>query len=261
MINRLMITAATAALIAGTGFANAQGTNREAPSAGAGMQQSAPSSDRGSSATTPMNRDNASEQGMKSTQSEEKMQPQGGKTQHTQNDMKSGAKGEKSAQDNNMNNEKGEKPNSMRSETNEKGATGKDMKAEERNGNVNRAEERNGNMNRAEERNGNVNNAESKGTADRSQTVGQAGAGAKLSSEQRTKITTVIRDQHIAPVTNVNFAISVGTRVPRDVTFHPLPAEIVTIYPDWRGYEFILVRDQIVVVDPRTFEIVAVLNA
>jgi len=139
----------------------------------------------------------------------------------------------------------------MRSETNEKGATGKDMKAEERNGNVNRAEERNGNMN----------NAESKGAADRSQTVGQAGAGAKLSSEQRTKITTVIRDQHIAPVTNVNFAISVGTRVPRDVTFHPLPAEIVTIYPDWRGYEFILVRDQIVVVDPRTFEIVAVLNA
>jgi hypothetical protein len=242
MISRLMITAATAALIAGTGFANAQGVNREAPSAGAGMQQSAPSSDRGSSAATPMNRDSASDQGMKSTQSDEKMQPQGGKTQHTQGDMKSGAKGEKSAQENNVNNNmKGDKSNSMRSETNEKGAAGKDMKAEDRNGKM---------------------NAESKGAADsRSQTVGQAGAGGKLSSEQRTKITTVIRDQHIAPVTNVNFSISVGTRVPRDVTFHPLPAEIVTIYPDWRGYQFILVRDQIVVVDPQTFEIVAVLDA
>ena len=242
MINRLMITAATAALIAGTGFANAQGVNREAPSAGAGMQQSAPSSDRGSSAATPMNWDSASDQGMKSTQSDEKMQPQGGKTQHTQGDMKSGAKGEKSAQENNVNNNmKGDKSNSMRSETNEKGAAGKDMKAEDRNGKM---------------------NAELKGAADsRSQTVGQAGAGGKLSSEQRTKITTVIRDQHIAPVTNVNFSISVGTRVPRDVTFHPLPAEIVTIYPDWRGYQFILVRDQIVVVDPQTFEIVAVLDA
>jgi hypothetical protein len=174
------------------------------------------------------------------------MQPQGGKTQHTQGDMKSGAKGEKSAeksaQENNVNNNmKGDKSNSMRSETNEKGAAGKDMKAEDRNGKM---------------------NAESKGAADsRSQTVGQAGAGGKLSGEQRTKITTVIRDQHIAPVTNVNFSISVGTRVPRDVTFHPLPAEIVTIYPDWRGYQFILVRDQIVVVDPQTFEIVAVLDA
>ena len=54
---------------------------------------------------------------------------------------------------------------------------------------------------------------------------------------------------------------AVGARVPRDVSFHPLPAEIVDIYPDWRGYEFILVREQIIVVDPGTFEIVAVLDA
>ena len=57
--------------------------------------------------------------------------------------------------------------------------------------------------------------------------MGQAGAGAKLSTEQRTKITTVIKGQHVQPVTNVNFSISVGTRVPRDVSFHPLPTEIV----------------------------------
>ena len=45
MMNRLMITAATAALIAGTGLANAQGMGgREGGAAGgAGMQQSAPS--------------------------------------------------------------------------------------------------------------------------------------------------------------------------------------------------------------------------
>ena len=138
------------------------------------------------------------------------------------------------------------------SSQNEKGAAGKDMKAE--------ARDPNGAM-KAEGRNGNMNADSKNATESRSQTVGQAGAGAKLSTEQRTRITTVIRDQRVAPVTNVNFAISVGTRVPRDVTFHPLPAEIVTIYPDWRGYQFILVRDQIVVVDPRTFEIVAVLDA
>jgi hypothetical protein len=229
-----MITAATAALIAGTGFANAQGMNREAPSAGAGMQQSAPSSDRGSSTATPMNRDSAPEQGTKSTQSEEKMQPKGGKTQQTQGDMKAGPKGEnkgeKSAQDTNTNNNmKGEKPNAMSSE---------------------KAEDRNGSM-----------KADSKGTDSKSQTVGQAGAGAKLSGEQRTKISTVIRNQHVAPVTNVNFSISVGSRVPRDVAFHPLPTEIVTIYPDWRGYEFILVNGQIIVVDPQSFEIVAVIDA
>jgi hypothetical protein len=106
-------------------------------------------------------------------------------------------------------------------------------------------------------------NAETKTGTDRSQvTTGQAGAGAKLSTEQRTKITTVIRGEHVAPSNNVNFSIAVGTRVPREgVTFRPLPADVVTIYPEWRGYEFFLVRDQIIVVDPRTLEIVAVLDA
>ncbi len=62
-------------------------------------------------------------------------------------------------------------------------------------------------------------------------TTGQAGAGAKLSGEQRTTIRTSITKQNIKPVTNINFSINVGTRVPRTVGFHPLPTEVVTIYP------------------------------
>ena len=93
-------------------------------------------------------------------------------------------------------------------------------------------------------------------------TTGQAGAGNKqLSSEQRATVRTSISRQNIRPEKNVNFSISVGTRGPRGVSFHPLPVEIVTIYPDYRGYEFILVGDQIIVVNPRTLEIVAVLEA
>jgi hypothetical protein len=242
MTNRFMMSVAAAALIAGTGFANAQGTgmSREAPAA---TQQSAPSADHGTTAA-PAKRDaaepTAPSSGMKATQSQEKMSPNGAKNERAQDDMKAGPKGEKSAQDNNM---KGEKSKSMSSETNEKGQAGKDMKAEGREG-------RDGNM-KAEGREG----------QEKSQrTTGQAGAGAKLSGEQRTRITTVIKEQHIRPVEHVNFAISIGTHVPRDVGFHPLPAEIVTIYPDWRGYEMFLVGDQIVVVNPRTLEIVAVLD-
>lgn len=95
-----------------------------------------------------------------------------------------------------------------------------------------------------------------------STTTGQAGAGAKITTEQRTQITTVIKQQNVKPVTNVNFSISVGTKIPRgSVTFHALPAQVVTIYPEWRGYEYILVGSEIIVVNPRTLEIVAVLPA
>jgi hypothetical protein len=141
------------------------------------------------------------------------------------------------------------------------------MKAEDRNErdtNRNADNDRGRDMKRDADKDG-TRNQDSKRNADndrdrKSTTTGQAGAHAKLSSEQRTKITTVIRKENIRPETHVNFSISVGTRVPREVHFHRLPTEIVTIYPDWRGYEFFRVRDQIVVVDPDTLEIVAVLD-
>ena len=41
------------------------------------------------------------------------------------------------------------------------------------------------------------------------------------STEQRTKITTVIRNEQSQATTNVNFTISVGTRVPRDGSLPP----------------------------------------
>jgi hypothetical protein len=267
-----MMSVAAAALIAGAGFANAQGTgtSRETPSGGSTLQQSAPSS--GNSAA-PSNRGGAESTSpssdMKATQSDQKS-PGAGKNQRVE---------DKDVQ--------GQKSKSMSSE-NDKAKGGKDMKAEGREGSKDmKAEGREGSKDmkaegskdKAQSREGqNTNmNAEQKGAADsKSQTttqsqpgqtgqsqttVGQAGAAAKLSTEQRTQITTVIRSQHVQPLNNVNFTISVGTRVPREVRFHPLPREVVTIYPEWRGYEFVLVNNQIVVVDPRTFEIVAILEA
>jgi hypothetical protein len=60
----------------------------------------------------------------------------------------------------------------------------------------------------------------------------------------------------------VNFSISVGTRIPHEgIELHALPSRVVTIYPEWRAYKYILVREEIVIIDPNTYEIVAVLNA
>lgn len=84
-----------------------------------------------------------------------------------------------------------------------------------------------------------------------------------LSTEQRTKIHSIIVSDRSAPrVAHVDFAVRVGTVVPRGtVKFVPLPTTIVEIEPSWRGFEYFLVGDEIVVVDPATLRIVAVLPA
>jgi hypothetical protein len=96
-------------------------------------------------------------------------------------------------------------------------------------------------------------------------TTGQGAASGqvKLSSEQRTKITTTIRSQKVERVepSKLNISINVGTRIPSHVHVHPLPADVVTIYPEWRGYDYILVGEQIIIIEPRTHEIVYIIEA
>jgi hypothetical protein len=82
---------------------------------------------------------------------------------------------------------------------------------------------------------------------------------ASLNETQRTRVSESIARLNVAPLNNVNFSLSVGTVVPRDVRFQPLPADIVEVMPQYRGYNFFVVRDEIVIIEPTTYKIVDVL--
>jgi Protein of unknown function (DUF1236) len=82
---------------------------------------------------------------------------------------------------------------------------------------------------------------------------------ANLNESQRTRVSESIGRLNVAPLNNVNFSLSVGTVVPNDVRFQPLPADIVEVMPQYRGYDFFVARDEIVIVEPSTYRIVDVL--
>ena len=93
-------------------------------------------------------------------------------------------------------------------------------------------------------------------------TTGNAATSATAAppAEKRTQIVSAIKTQKVEEVTNVNFNISVGAVVPASVHFHPLPPRIVEIYPEWRGYEVILVSGRYIIVRPQTHEIVYIIE-
>jgi hypothetical protein len=81
-----------------------------------------------------------------------------------------------------------------------------------------------------------------------------------LNTEQRTKIReTVLRGGSVNRVSKVDFSISVGTVVPRSVRLVTVPSTIVEIHPAWRGYLYVVVEDEIIIVEPGTLKIVAVI--
>jgi hypothetical protein len=99
--------------------------------------------------------------------------------------------------------------------------------------------------------------------ANENRTGGSTSVNVNLSSEQRTKIHSIIVSDRSAPrIAHADFDVRVGTVVPRGkVKLVALPSTIVEIEPSWRGFEYFLVGDEIVVVDPATLRIVAVLPA
>lgn len=90
-------------------------------------------------------------------------------------------------------------------------------------------------------------------------TEGRSSTG--LSQEQNVRIREDIIKNRAARVDNVDFALNVGAVVPRHIHLVPLPARVVRIMPRYRGFKYIVVRDEIIVIDPRTYRIVAVIGA
>jgi Protein of unknown function (DUF1236) len=86
---------------------------------------------------------------------------------------------------------------------------------------------------------------------------------ASLNQQQQTRVSSTISSQvsshKVEPLRQVNFSLRVGTTVPTEVRFYPLPAEVVDIVPQYRGYSYFIANDQIVIVDPSTKEIAMLL--
>jgi hypothetical protein len=88
------------------------------------------------------------------------------------------------------------------------------------------------------------------------------GASVALSQDQRSKIGATINKHPSARVTtDVKFNISVGATVPRSVHVVVVPEDVVEIVPQYEGYDYIVVGEQVLIVDPNTMEIVAVIDA
>jgi len=83
---------------------------------------------------------------------------------------------------------------------------------------------------------------------------------ASLKTEEKTRLRQAVTRLDVKPVTNVNFAISVGTAVPQTVTLHRVPTTIVEIVPQYRGYDYFVVREQVIIVHPQTHKIVDVIE-
>ena len=84
----------------------------------------------------------------------------------------------------------------------------------------------------------------------------EQGERLKVSEQQRTTVRGRLTKTRVEK-TRINVNINIGTAVPRSVRLHTLPVAIVSIAPEYRGYSYIVLEDEtIVIVNPRNDVIV-----
>jgi len=242
MTNRFLISVAAAAIVAGTGFANAQGAGGMGAQGGGSsvVQQSAPSA--GGAAA--QHREAVPSPGMTTGQSE-KTAPAGRQAE----DIKGGKDMKAEGREGRDKSTVGQAPDNS-------GATtkGRDDKM-----GTQRGEDR---MN-AQDQKGSMDSNRAQGNQGSQTTTGNAATSARVAApppEKRTQIVSAIKSERIRE-TNVNVNVSIGTVLPTSVHFHPLPSRIVEIYPEWRGYEVVLIHGRYVIVRPQTREIVYIIES
>jgi len=96
-----------------------------------------------------------------------------------------------------------------------------------------------------------------------SATTNSHGASVQLSQDQRTRISGVIgKSSSTARISGrPDFDVRVGVSVPRSVHVAVLPEDVITIVPQYRGFDYVMVGEEILIIDPNTYEIVAVIEA
>jgi hypothetical protein len=255
--NTLLIAVAAAALAVGSGTAFSQG----APHQGAQKSDSPAVQSNPASKNAPAEKIQRGPGNKAETNGQAPSEPKAGQANERSNQKMNERSNQKMGEEKNKNNrsttgqaptqqtapkseQRANEPNRMNSgQTNERSGAG--------------ANERGG---AATQPRGNANENRSGANENRG---GSTNANVNLTTEQRTKIHSIIVADRSAPrIARADFDVHVGTVVPRGkVKLVAVPSTIVEIQPAWRGFEYFLVGDEIVIVDPATLRIVAVIPA
>jgi uncharacterized protein DUF1236 len=92
-------------------------------------------------------------------------------------------------------------------------------------------------------------------------TQSRADTHVQVTQQQRTQIHERLAHFKAERIEHPQFSVTVGAVVPRSVHVEVLPPEIVEIVPEYQGFDYVLVGDEVLIIDPGSLQIVAVIPA
>jgi hypothetical protein len=88
--------------------------------------------------------------------------------------------------------------------------------------------------------------------------IEQSAKPLQLSDAQRQQIRHYFADKPAQRMQSVNFSVTIGAAVPQQLALQKLPAELSSAIGGYQGDDYLLVGDELVIVDPHARRIVAI---
>lgn len=82
----------------------------------------------------------------------------------------------------------------------------------------------------------------------------------EIPKETRAKIHETLSGENLPRAPKMDFPVELGAKIPKDVQRHQLPVDVLEMAPQLRGYDYVLVRNDVIFLNPGTLEIVAILT-
>jgi hypothetical protein len=86
----------------------------------------------------------------------------------------------------------------------------------------------------------------------------QAMGNAHLSHERAATIAHTL--MATASPQNVHIDVNIGADLPGELDVRPLPPAVIALVPEYRGYDYVVVQDEIVIVEPSTRRVVEMIR-
>src|SRR5262249_32722194 len=89
---------------------------------------------------------------------------------------------------------------------------------------------------------------------------GVADSAPALSTAQRSAIYSAIAEVKSKVRPPLAFDLAIGVKVPPSIALYPLPDRTLSEIPAIRSYQYTIVQDQVVLVDPTTLQVVDIIK-
>jgi len=107
---------------------------------------------------------------------------------------------------------------------------------------------------------GQMASGQAKATAPRPGGNATAVGKVQISSTTATRISEALISTAPATSHNINVAVNVGAPLPGEAELLPLPPAVVSLVPEYQGYEYVVVNDEVVIVQPSTRVVVEMIT-